>query len=84
MSEKLPEAVNYKDYEIRLTPMRVIVGDAEKWNSHFEIWEHKGDSSTVFPFQGKRTWKTKEEAMKYCFRAAKYVIDNEPEKLVKK
>jgi hypothetical protein len=84
MSENLPEAIDYHGYQIKPTPMKVIIGDAEKWNSRFEIWEYKGDESTVFPFYGKPTWESKEEAIKHCFHTGKHIIDNEPEKLVKK
>lgn len=83
MSECLPEVLNYRGYEIRPAPMKVCVKDGERWNTRFEIWDHKGGESTVFPFYGKPTFKSKEDAIKWCFPAGKHIIDNEPEKLVK-
>lgn len=84
MSENLPEAINYQGYQIRPMPMKVIIKGTERWNTQFEIWEHKGRDLTVFPFHGKSTCESKEDAIKRCFLVAKHIIDNEPEKLVKK
>ena len=84
MNENLPEAIEYQGYEIRPSPVKVIVEDAERWNTQFEIWEHKGSDSYSFPFCGKPTYGSKEDAIKYCFNAGKHIIDNEPEKLAKK
>ncbi len=81
MNENLPNSIGYKDYEIKPIPMKVIVENNEKWNTQFEIWEHKGYASTVFPFSGKETYSLKEDAIKYCFNAGKHVIDKE---LIKK
>ncbi len=50
MSKNLPEAINYQGYQIRPMPMKVIIKGNEQWNTHFEIWEHKGKESTVIPF----------------------------------
>lgn len=83
MSEKLPE-INYRDYQIIPASIKVIIEDVERWNTQFEIWEHKGSESNFFSFCGKPTYESKEEAIKYCFGAGKHIIDNEPEKLVKK
>ncbi len=39
MSENLPGSIRHKDYEIKPTPMKVIVENNEKWNTQFEILE---------------------------------------------
>ena len=83
MSENLPEAINCQGYQIKPTSMKMLVENAERWNTRFEIWEHKGSESTVFPFYDKPTFKSKEDAIKRCFLAGKHIIDNEPERLVK-
>ena len=44
---------------------------------------NKGSESTLFPFTGKSTFESKEDAIKHCFLAGKHIIDNEPGKLVK-
>ena len=84
MSKNLPEAINYQGYQIRPMPMKVIIKGTEQWNTHFEIWEHKGKESTVIPFHGKLTFESKEDAIKRCFLAGKHIIDSKPEKLIKK
>lgn len=83
MSENLPETINYQDYQIRPTPMKVIVEGAERWNTRFEIRQDKRKEVTIFPFYGRYICELKEDAVKHCFREGKHIIDNEPEKLVK-
>jgi len=84
MSEDLPEAINYQGYQIRPNPLKVIIDDTEKWNTQFEIWEHRGNESTIFPFYGRYICESKEDAIKCCFHEGKHILDNEPEKLIKK
>jgi hypothetical protein len=83
MNENLPESIRYKDYVIRPTPMKVIVEGNEKWNTRCEIWQNKGDENILFPIFGEETYSFKEDAIKHCFNAGQYFIDNKSEQLIK-
>lgn len=84
MNENLPELINYHGYQIRPIPRKIIIDSAERWNTTFEIWEHTGRESTVFPFNGSKTFELKDQATKYCYSLGRHIIDNEPQKLIKR
>lgn len=83
MTEKLPISIDYHGYQIRPLPRKVLVESVTRWNTQFEIWEHKGSVLTVFPFCDKLTFDVKKDAVKRCFSAGKYIIDNKPGCLIK-
>ncbi len=83
MSENLPKSIRYKKYEIKPDSRKVIIENTERWNTQFRIWEHKGDAARTFKFYDKPTYSSKEDAIKHCFNAGKFIIDNKPEQLIK-
>ena len=76
MSENLPKSIRYKNYEIKPDSQKVIIGNTERWNTQFRIWEHKGDAVRTLKFHDKLTYSSKEDAIKHCFKAGKSIIDD--------
>ena len=81
MNENLPTSIRHKNYEVKPDPRRVIIENIERWNTQFKILEHKGYAVRVFNFYDKPTYDSKEDAIKHCFSAGKYIIDEKPEQL---
>ena len=79
MNENLPTSIRYKHYEIKPDPRKVIIDNTERWNTQFRIWEHKGNAVRMFKFHDKLTYSSKEDAIKHCFNAGKFIIDKQQE-----
>ena len=82
MNENLPETIIYKGYQVRPSLRLVIIEGIEKWRARVKIFEHKGSKAHERIYEGT-VYETKQEAIQYCYRAGKNIIDMELEKLIK-
>ncbi len=63
-------SVAYRGFTITARPLPLGSGE---WNTEVRLM--RGD--TVKPYYAKNTWKSEEEAVKYCLEFGRRIIDGE-------
>lgn len=67
----------YNGYEIRAVPHQLA--DSGEWTVNIVILMHRSDKVTSRQFSTSNTFKTRQEAIKYCFAFGRQIIDGKSE-----
>ena len=65
--------ISYKGYLIEADPHQLA--ESGEWTIFVSIYRHRGSRTTEKPFYDEKRFKTKEEAIQYCFYFARQIID---------
>ena len=66
-------SIGYKGYEIQAVPYQLA--DSGNWTLEILIVRHTGTEIKLRKFGGNNRFKTKDEAVQYCFNFGKQTID---------
>jgi len=65
--------MDYKGFVIEAGPYQIV--DSGEWTVDFYISHDVGASRNHRKFGGRKTFKTEEEAVQYCFKVGQDIID---------
>lgn len=69
------DIANYKGYQIHATPYQLA--DTGEWKINLHIVVQRNDEIKSREFGAGNRYKTREEAVRYCFNFGKQIIDSQ-------